>query len=869
MRNWDLLIGGGGTLGQAFGGFQSLHEKAESSGSAPIYDIFDRIGDDSGIARLNPPVVQEISEPTDQISGDIFTIHSLTLGQTETGVVNFAGDRDYFRINLVAGQSYVFTLTGEGVDPLDDCYLELYNSNGLTLAFDDDGGPGTDSMLRFTATTTGIYYINARAWEPEGGPSASIVGGYTITFNTGPAQNPIDTINLGPTQTGPNIAVYFATAGQTWNGDLAARNWTQSEMDAAMAALQTYANVSNLTFSITTNSAAAQFILTLDTDIGANVLGHMGTSGGVGYAAFNPNGSGWSTNGLQPGGGGFVTLIHEFGHGLGLAHPHDNGGVSEVMQGVLQPFASYGTFNLNQGVFTTMSYNDGWDLNPVGVNVSSSSGSQSTPGALDVALIQQRYGVNTNFNNGNSFYTLVAATTRYTAIWDTGGIDTISFSGTQAAVIDLRAATLLNEIGGGGFVSYVTGFHMGFTIDAGVVIENGTGGDGADTITGNSANNVLTGNGGVDTITGGAGNDTIVGGVGNDLINGGAGFDTATYAVASSGATWTHNTIGTWSIVAGSEGNENITSIELLHFNDRDVHLDTTERTFSGDGTSDVLFRRNDGIMASWEVTGTTVNGASFLPAAGAEWTPLSTGDFNGDGRDDVLWRRNDGLIYSWEMNGGAVSSVHALAGIGNEWSFLGIGDFNADGEDDMAWQRNDGVVYAWQMNGGGITSANVVASLGAEWTMSGIGDFNSDGRDDFLWRNDDGSMVMWFMNGTTISSSGFTSAQVDNTWNVVGVGDVNLDGRDDIFLRHDGDGAVAVWMMNGTTVSSSGTIASVDPATWFIENIGDYNGDGRDDILWRNTDGVVYTWLLNGTSIVGSGGLSGVGAEWDIVGGG
>ncbi|WP_395644569.1 FG-GAP-like repeat-containing protein [Terricaulis sp.] len=367
-----------------------------------------------------------------------------------------------------------------------------------------------------------------------------------------------------------------------------------------------------------------------------------------------------------------------------------------------------------------------------------------------------------------------------------------------------------------------------------------------------------------DMLSGLGGNDVLVGHGGGDVLDGGAGIDFANYAIASTDASWSRNPDGTWTVTA--EGVDTVSSVEFLRFSDRDVHLDAASRTFSGDGTSDILFRRDDGIMASWEVTGTTINSAAFLPAAGAEWTPLDTGDFNGDGRADVLWQRNDGLVYSWEMNGGAVSAVHALAGIGAEWTFLGAGDFDGDLTEDLAWRRDDGVIYQWRMQGGAIESAAVVAGLGADWSIQGFGDFNGDGRDDYLWRNASGQTVIWTMNGSTIAGSAQTSVQPAADWQIVGVGDTNADGYDDIILRHDGDGMVRVWSMNDATVTASTDIAAVDPAQWTIENIGDYNGDGRDDILWRNSDGVVYVWLLAGAAIIGAGGLSGIGPEWGVI---
>ncbi|MBL8548130.1 MAG: M10 family metallopeptidase C-terminal domain-containing protein, partial [Hyphomonadaceae bacterium] len=132
------------------------------------------------------------------------------------------------------------------------------------------------------------------------------------------------------------------------------------------------------------------------------------------------------------------------------------------------------------------------------------------PMALDIALIQQRYGANPTTGLGDSSYALSASNSAYRAIWDNGGTDTISYSGGGNATIDLRAATLLNAVGGGGYVSFVQGVHGGWTIANGVVIENATGGNNNDTLIGNEAANVLNGGIGADNMQGAGGNDTYV-----------------------------------------------------------------------------------------------------------------------------------------------------------------------------------------------------------------------------------------------------------------------------------------------------------------------------------------------------------------------
>ncbi|WP_395646251.1 PQQ-dependent sugar dehydrogenase [Terricaulis sp.] len=370
-----------------------------------------------------------------------------------------------------------------------------------------------------------------------------------------------------------------------------------------------------------------------------------------------------------------------------------------------------------------------------------------------------------------------------------------------------------------------------------------------------------------DILDGGAGNDTLTGNAGADTLIGGSGFDTANYSVASSGASWVRDASGAWTVTAGVDGVDLTSSVERLHFADRDVYLDPAPQTFSGNGTSDILFQRNDAVVASWEITGAALTSSAVIGSPGAGWTLLSTGDFDGDGRDDILWRRNsDGVVYSWQMNGTAIASAGAITGLGAGWSFLGAGDMNGDGRDDLAWQRSDGLVYVWQMDGRTITSAGVAASLDSSWVFQTLADLNGDGRDDFVWRQGEQTYV-WLMNGSAVASAGFTSAQALGAgWDIVGAADTNGDGREDLIWQDD-SGLVAIWRMNGATVSSVAFVGSADPNDWAVRNIGDYNGDGRADILWQRDDGAIYVWLLNANgSIQQAGAVAGVGPEWGVI---
>ena len=107
-------------------------------------------------------------------------------------------------------------------------------------------------------------------------------------------------------------------------------------------------------------------------------------------------------------------------------------------------------------------------------------------------------------------------------VYDTDGIDHFNFSHSDRdQLIDLRAERASNV-----FRDTDTDGEIGnLLIARGSVIENATGGMGADLIIGNGAANRLHGFAGDDRIVAGDGDDTLIGWSGRDVLEGGGGAD--------------------------------------------------------------------------------------------------------------------------------------------------------------------------------------------------------------------------------------------------------------------------------------------------------------------------------------------------------
>lgn len=474
---------------------------------------------------------------------------------------------------------------------------------------------GLDALMTFTPLQSGTYYINARSFEgtaTDGSSKGDSIGDYELFVDTVAPDtytpyyspdSPLHSIDWGTQvdgtsrnpdgQEGPRvtgnaftghaynefgivgknvITYYFAKEGDIFIDEdpttigltttMVAKGMVQWEKDAFYKAFGEFEKVADVVYIEVQDRAAADFtIITYNGTPGRgapSVLGRMSPpdTDNEGQMEINAGDERWSEAQVQQGGFYFGTLVHELGHGHGMAHAHDTGGRSSVMRGVTQqpvtdtpigpiddptnvwPDYTIGDFDLNQGVYTMMAYQDGWYNSPYGQPTSQTPyGWLGSLMAMDIAVIQDKYGVNEEWAAGDDVYTLKdvnAPGTYYSSIWDAGGTDSIVYEGPIDANIDLRPATLKYEYGGGGWISYVWGIHGGFTIANGVTIEDATSGSGNDKLIGNDVSNTLNAGAGNDGLTGGAGNDRLIGGAGTDSLTGGSGGDTFVFAAGDS-----------------------------------------------------------------------------------------------------------------------------------------------------------------------------------------------------------------------------------------------------------------------------------------------------------------------------------------------
>ena len=796
------------------------------------------------------------------IPGNSSTTATIAVGGSFNGTLEVAGDRDWIRVELVAGQSYQFTLNGTGGNPLFDPFLEIRSSDGSLLSQDDDAGPGLNPSMKFTAPVTGVYYLVARSYEDEN--QSPTAGDYTLSAAIAPPQNPLDAIDWGTKLSSNVVDVFFVPSGQSAGGQQSS-GWSSGEISTVMNILSTISNVANLVFNHVHSAAGAEFRLVRSADPSLDYSGSMGPpgTGNAGVGIFNSNSSDWR-GGFASGASGAALVMHEVLHGLGLAHPHDNGGNSEVWQGVTDDYDRFGEFNLNQGVYTNMSYNWGF---PSRAAVSSGYGNQFGPMALDIALLQQKYGANTSYNSGDNIYTLTGGAqpgSFFASIWDTGGVDLIQYAGSSNVSIDLRAATLGFDEGAGGFVSRVFAAASGLTIAAGVVIENATGGSGNDTLTGNEFANYLTGGPGNDTLNASDGNDTLSGGAGVDSLDGGEGDD---LMFGGADTDQIHGRAGN-DTIAGGDGNDNLIGYE----GDDAVYGGNGGDSLSG-YQGDDLMTGNSGNDWLWGGPGAdSLYGDGDDRIYGDEDNDLISGTrgndrvYGGSGNDTVAGGDDDDIIYGQDgddLVAGTLGQDTVLGEAGND-TVLG-----GDGDDQLFGGADDDDLYGgvgMDTLDGGDGNDLLAGADGVDSLMGGLGDdtlFGGAGAD--IVEGGDGVNELYGNDGNDLLRGGENSdllnggADNDHLLGAGGgdtlLGDVGDDtliggGGGDTMNGGDGNDRFEFYVGDGSDVINGFTAGAASEDVIFISGFGAAFDEFADILANASDDGTSTSITLGGGSI-------------------
>jgi len=288
---------------------------------------------------------------------------------------------------------------------------------------------------------------------------------------------------------------------------------------AAIGALEMWASVTPLQFEVVDDAPynpATDWMEVVSPELGEQDDGSANRYVSIGQRFHDTE-----PNLTDIGGYVFDSFIHEFGHEFGLNHPglYNYSGPG----GVQINYLNNATWTYDRQQYSVMSYFDGIDVGEP------TRWSASTPMMADVEAVIRRFfstvdanGVRTyqhiDLNTGDDVYGFGAAAGGYKltssgmqhdigfVIHDTGGTDTLDFSGSTAGtILDLRAGQFSSVNGHSNNVSIFAG-HNADSTD--YYIENGIG---------SRFDDVLIGNDGANTLDGRAGDDKMAGNGGDDI----------------------------------------------------------------------------------------------------------------------------------------------------------------------------------------------------------------------------------------------------------------------------------------------------------------------------------------------------------------
>jgi serralysin len=357
----------------------------------------------------------------------------------------------------------------------------------------------------------------------------------------------------------------------------------------------------------------------------------------------------------------YITVLHEFGHALGLKHAQEAGGVA----GTAVPSAQD---SLEFTVMTYRSYVGG----PTSGYSFEQWGAPQSYMMLDIAALQTMYGADFGTRSGDTTYSwnpltgemsvdgngqgLPGGNRIFFTLWDGSGRDTYDLSNYAGGVnVDLApggwsvlAASQLAKLGSTAMARGNVFNAMQYHGDARSLIEDAIGGAGNDTLRGNAAGNRLAGGAGNDSLAGFDGADTLEGGAGSNTLAGGTSDDT--YIVASATDLL---------VEALGEGTDTVRTGLAWTLGTNLENLVLTGRADVA-GTGNTLDNRIEGNAGSNRLAGAAGND-TLLGGEGNDTLDGGTGSNSlagGAGDDTYLVSSTGDLV--WEEVGGGIDRVVA-----------------------------------------------------------------------------------------------------------------------------------------------------------------------------------------------------------------
>ncbi|MEX0299531.1 MAG: hypothetical protein AB3N28_10700 [Kordiimonas sp.] len=685
-------------------------------------------------------LVDEYTQQPDDFSADLDAVNAIAVWETQNATIEQVGDTDTIALSLTAGQAVDITVYGNNhgglgdlVDPqilsFRDASGNVIDAGNYALADATQFATFKAYQITYTPTQSGTYHITIGGLEDATGAySVSVsekdLGIYSIRENepfvdTGNVE--IDAFFSGHSSRVDNIftdrdgdgftTLTYSIPGADAQFSTAMHNPVASAPHVNYApatgiVLETYKSIIQEIGSF----SKVKFVEVPDDGvmsgtfrIGISELPMAGpgfrANGWSGFPEWMSAGETW-LNVTQAAKNIALTTIdlqqflinrtlHEFTHNLGLNHA-DRSTLASQIAPELQGQEYSVMARTSSGQFGDEVYGD---LQP------------QTLMWFDIQAIQGAYGTNTEDTAGANSFSINTDGRNYSTIWDYGGEDSLTLTGSADTVINLTPGTWqdvgteITFFGANGAavgVKYETVF-----IAPDTVIENVTGAAGNDKITGNSAGNRIFGGDGNDVIAAGDGDDRGNGGKGNDIAELGSGNDTFYAGAGDEGNDAYRGGAGN-DILGGGAGNDTLIgggTLSVVTFSSDSEVVSGANILFGGAGDDQM-------VLGTWHDSG----GINERVDAGEGLSQVGDGNgtaWGGLGRDIILGGGGNDRI------GGGAGADLLEGGNGNDSLFAGAGD-DADTIDGGA---GDDLIF-------GAGGDDIIdAGAGADEIWAGVGD--------------------------------------------------------------------------------------------------------------------------------------------------